>query len=166
MQQAKRVAEYDGLLRDAQRDISSLTLFASNCLQEQQSLQQSLIHIHTCQEELETTLDRVETQVDGLFVAQSHLSPVDADVERERSYSLAANVDTRLQQLQQTLQHSLERLELQQETVIPPPLQPVVKILNQHNSVLVELEQEARRLQHNMEQVQKNMMSMTTTMMK
>jgi hypothetical protein len=148
LQQAKRVCEYDAVLRDSQRDLAHLTSQTQRLLLEQEQVEKSLIGVGGFQQELETTLNQVSEQVDELFRNQSHLAPQDADFERERSYQLASNITHRLEELEMGLNGTLETLSSQANNLSKSssPGLSVITILNQHQDALGQLEVAAHKL--------------------
>jgi nuclear pore complex protein Nup62 len=155
LEEARRVAEYDAILRDSQRDIAKLTQQTHRTLIEQSELEQTLIGIAAFQDELQTTLETVEGHVDELFAAQSTLAPVDADMEREQAYSTASLVEQRLQALSSALHNTLAEIEETQERVLTGDVGKIVKILNQHETSLAEIQAAGRRMEQDIGQVSK-----------
>lgn len=163
LEEARRVAEYDAILRDSQRDISLLSEQVSRCLIEQTEVEQTLTQIGAFQSELDRTLTTVERNVDDLFSGSSssnaadaaHLMPVDADVEREAAYKMARDVDVRLQELHSSLQTTLRRMDAAQERSAKDDngtgagvVGQIVHVLNQHQSSLATLHDMGRRMEH------------------
>ncbi len=46
-------------------------------------------------DQMEQTLSGVDQHINKLFTCQSHLAPLDADVQRERPYQLAGTIEHR-----------------------------------------------------------------------
>jgi nuclear pore complex protein Nup62 len=147
LEEARRVAEYDAILRDSQRDIVKLTQLAHHTLIGQQELEQMLNGIDAFQRELETTLYTVEQHVEDLFQAQSHQLPADADMEREKAYATAGAVEQRLQELSESLQSVLGEMDATQQRVLTGDTGKIVQILGQHEKSLADLETAARRME-------------------
>jgi nuclear pore complex protein Nup62 len=147
LDQAKRVCEYDAVLRDSQRDLSHLTSQTQRLLLEQEQVEQTCLGIAAFQDQLEQTLSGVEQHVDELFTSQSHLAPVDADVQRERAYQLAGTIDHRLEQVAESLQTTLGQLTSANSSAFSGETGQIVTILNQHQDGLVRLEAAARKLE-------------------
>lgn len=153
LEEARRVAEYDAILRDSQRDLNLLTENVRRCLIEQKEVEQTLTGIGAFQSELDRTLESVERNVDELFGAQSHLMPADADMERESTYKMAHDVDLRLLELQSSLQTTLQQMDAAQERALTGDVAKIVQILNQHQNSLAVMEDAGRRMEHDIAQV-------------
>jgi len=95
--ESKRVAHYDAVLRDSQRMLTDLSSQTSRLMVHQTELERILKGIGAHQTELESNLTTLETQVAQVFEAQVHMTPGDADVQRENAYSLALACEQRLQ---------------------------------------------------------------------
>jgi nuclear pore complex protein Nup62 len=147
LDQAKRVCEYDAVLRDSQRDLAHLTSQTQRLLLEQEQVEQTLLGIGAFQDQLETTLSQVEQQVDELFTSQSHLAPHDADVERERAYQTANHIDYRLEELTESLRTTFGHLTNANQKAFNGEVGQIVTILNQHQDGLGQLESAARTLE-------------------
>lgn len=153
LEEARRVAEYDAILRDANRDIALLTQKTHRCLLQQKDVEQTLSGIGAFQEELDRTLETVEQNVDELFRNQSHFTPVDADIEREKAYTTASDIESRLGELTQSLKTTLQVMDDIQDRVLTGDFGKVVKILNQHQNSIVELEDAGRRVEQEIIQI-------------
>jgi nuclear pore complex protein Nup62 len=153
VEQAKRVAEYDAVLRDSQRDISKLISQTHRVMLQQEEVERTLTGIGAFQTELDSTLDGLENDVDALFGAAEHLSPVDADVERESAYTNAILVEQRLQMLTAQLQDTLGKMAEKQESMLSGDVGKVVQILNQHQNSLTELEVASRQMENDISHV-------------
>lgn len=152
LDQAKRVCEFDAVVRDSQRALSQLATQTQRLLLEQEQIETTLAGIDTFQTHLELTLGQVETQVDQLFVGQSHLAPQDADVQRERAYQTALTVDSQLDTLEATLSSTLQDLSLASETDNSRSSQ-LLAVLNQHQDSLAAVEAATRQLELDVKQV-------------
>lgn len=153
LEEARRVAEYDAILRDSQRDLNRLTEQVRRCLIEEKEVEQTLSGIVAFQSELDRTLETVERNVDELFGVQSHLMPADADMERETAYKMAHDVDLRLQEIQSSLTTTLGQMDAAQERALRGDVAKIVQILNQHQTRLAELEEAGRRMEHDVAHV-------------
>ena len=147
LDQAKRVCEYDAVLRDSQRDLAHLTQQTQRLMLEQQQVEQTLQGIGAFQDELEQTLSSVEQQVDQLFESQSHLAPQDADVERERAYEMATTIDNRLDLLLEQLNQTASNLAAANDKAFSGQVGQIVQILNQHQTGLSQLDLSARKME-------------------
>jgi nuclear pore complex protein Nup62 len=146
LEEARRVAEYDAILRDSQHDLNLLTEQVRRSLLEQQQVEQTLTGVGALQLELDRTLETVEGHLDELLSAQSHLVAADADWERERAYQMALDVEARLQELQQSLASAQQQMEVAEERALPAEVASMVRVLHQHQSSLAHLEDVARRM--------------------
>jgi nuclear pore complex protein Nup62 len=127
---------------------------------QQDELERTFQGIGAFQLELDSTLETLEKNVDDLFMAQSHLTPQDADVERERAYETASNIDTSLNILSQDLKQTLQQMDVAQERVFGSHGQAgdvgrIVHILNTHQNRLGELEALGRKMDADISQLNK-----------
>jgi hypothetical protein len=110
--------------------------------------------------ELSKTLDLLERNVDELFAAQSNPLPLDADVERERSYERAIEVDNKLDVMNSTLRHVVNDLNAAHERVWSSSLGvggshggandevgKIIGVFNAHHETLACLENKARSVE-------------------
>jgi nuclear pore complex protein Nup62 len=154
---AHRVAQYDALLRDSQRSVSHLTSEVSRLMIRQTELDRTLNGVGSYQSQLADTLDQVERHVDELFAAQSHLTPDDADVERERAYASAIEIDGRLSNMNDVLRDVLSSLDAAQERAFATggpsseggngDVGKVLQVMNAHHDTLARLEGSARTIE-------------------
>ncbi|KAL3784056.1 hypothetical protein ACHAW5_004141 [Stephanodiscus triporus] len=151
--EAQRVAYYDATLRDSQHSLSELTNMVSRLMLHQTEVNTQLQGIGSYQNELSKTLDVLERNVDELFAAQSNPLPLDADVERERSYERAIEVDNKLDVMNSTLRHVVNDLNAAQERVWSSSLGvdgddnevgKIIGVFNAHHETLACLESKAR----------------------
>jgi len=158
--EAKRVCEYDAILRDNQRDLAKLTQQAQRMMIEQEQIERGLDGIGAFQNQLDNTLAEVEEQVDAIFRAQGHLNPIDADQERERAFEMMKGVDYRLESVTESLRETFETLNQANARTFGQPsgdlsgadpaiatIGDVVHILNRHQDGLAELELAAQKLE-------------------
>ena len=153
-EEARRVAEYDAILRDSQRDIATLTEQTHRAMLQQQEVEQTLQGIGTLQDELDRTVEGLQSHLDELFDATKNLAPVEADRQREQAYSTARAVDRRLQSLHDSLHLTMEELNAAQERSLPKEgdLRSIFKILNQHQDLLSDLDASSRQMEKDIEQ--------------
>ena len=144
--QAKRVCEYDAVLRDSQRDLAQIATQTQRLLLEQQQVEKALEGIGAFQDELESTLSQVEGNVDELFARQSHLAPQDADFERERAYATASTIDRRLEELKENMVSTAGQINSANERAFSGEVANIVAILNKHQDGLSSLQNAARRI--------------------
>jgi chromosome segregation ATPase len=112
-----------------------------------------LTGVGALQQELDRTLETVERNVEELLQAQSHLVPADADLERERAYQMALDLDARLHELQQSLQSNMLQMEQAEERALTGDVAQIVRVLHQHQSSLANLEDVARRMDADISQI-------------
>ena len=153
---AHRVAQYDALLRDSQRNVSNLTNQVQKLLVRQAELDRTLNGIGSYQSELSSTLEGIERHVDELFASQSHLVPEDADVEREKAYANAIDIDGRLAGMNDGLRSILGSLEAAQERAFATgaggdgadgDVGQILATMNANHDILAHLEAAARRIE-------------------
>jgi chromosome segregation ATPase len=159
VEESQRVLEADAVLRQAQSDLVNLTTAAQKLCVQQQDLQAQIAGIETQQDGLDGQLSLVEEMLDRLFTSQSHLSPGDADVQREKSYAAAAAIDRKLSALSEQLRGSLKALD---DAASAPSSaggdndddsSRLVSILNQHQNALAELEMTTHRVERDMKRI-------------
>lgn len=155
LEESRRVAESDAIIRDAQRDISNLTEQTHLGAHQQQKVEQTLQGIGDLETELDRTLQQLETQVDEIFAVAASLAPTDADRHREHAYATARALDTRLASLTDTLQQSLHQMSETQERVFQQDatIGPIVKVLHQHQTAILDLESAGQKLEHDVTHV-------------
>ena len=159
LQEAQRIAHYDATLRDTQHSLSDLTNMVSRLMVHQSEVDTQLQGIGSYQRELATTLDQLEQNVDELFAAQSGISVQDADIERERAYERALEVDSKLGQMNNVLENVVSDLKATQERVWSTSgrghdgygkdeeVGKIIGVFNSHNETLAQLEAKARTLE-------------------
>lgn len=146
VEEAKRVCEYDAVLRDGKRDLSKLTTEAQRLVAEQERTEQQVQGIGTFQDQIEKTLNQVEEQIDLIFQNQSHLVPQDADRERELAYSTAKAIDDRLDDITASLSSTFDRLSVANSQAFGSQTAEILEILNKHEDSLNDLEAMAQKL--------------------
>ena len=153
---AHRVAQYDALLRDSQRNVSNLSTQVQKLLLRQAELDRTLNGIGSYQSELSSTLEGIERHVDELFASQSHLVPEDADVEREKAYANANAIDGRLAGMNDALRSILGSLDAAQERAFATgaggdeaddDVGQILATMNANHDILAHLEAAARRIE-------------------
>mmetsp|Transcript_9546 Transcript_9546/g.23337 ORF Transcript_9546/g.23337 Transcript_9546/m.23337 type:complete len:385 (+) Transcript_9546:113-1267(+) len=157
LNEAQRIAHYDATLRDTQHSLSELTNMVSRLMLHQTEVDTQLQGIGSYQNELGTTLDLLERNVDELFAAQSNVRVEDADVERERSYERAIEVDHKLDAMGGALRHVVNDLNAAQERVWSSSsgvggggerkdeeVGKIIGVFNAHHETLAHLESKAR----------------------
>jgi len=145
LDQAKRVCEYDAILRDSQRNLAQITDQTQRLLLEQEQMEKALQGIDAYQVELSSTLETVSTHVDELFTSQSHLAPQDADVERERAYQMSQTINQRLDELENGLGDTMKTLSDHASDI--GGSDNLLTVLNQHQDAIASLEGAAHKLE-------------------
>jgi nuclear pore complex protein Nup62 len=153
IEEARRIAEYDAILRDSQTNLDQLTEHTRRCILQQQEIEQTLSGVSAMQQELDKTLGTIETNVDELFVAQSHLVPQDADYQREEAYQTASEISKRLHAITDTLAQAQMQMDETQERTLTGDVAKIVKILQQHQTSLADLEDAGRRMEYDISQI-------------
>jgi nuclear pore complex protein Nup62 len=156
LQEAQRIACYDATLRDTQYNLSQLVQMTSRLFVHQQEVDAQLQGIGSYQKELATTLDQLEQNVDELFAAQSGISVQDVDIERERAYERALEIDSKLGQMSNVLENVVGELNAAQERVWSmsrgqdgsnKEIGEIIRVFNSHNETLIQLDAKARNLE-------------------
>jgi nuclear pore complex protein Nup62 len=152
-EEARRIAEYDAILRDSQTNLDQLTEHTRRCILQQQEIEQTLSGVSAMQLELDKSLGTIETNVDELFVAQSHLVPQDADYQREEAFQTASEIAKRLHAITDTLAQAQAQMDETQERNLTGDVAKIVKILQQHQTSLADLEDAGRRMEYDISQI-------------
>jgi len=158
LSEAQRVARYDATLRDSQASLSELTNAVSRLMLHQTEVNAQLQGIGSYQDELSKTLDLLERNVDELFAGRSNIRVEDADIDRERSYERAIDVDNKLDSMCSTLRHVVNDLDAAQERFWSSTLRSngeggddevgkIIGVFNAHHETLGHLESKARSLE-------------------
>lgn len=152
-EEARRVAEYDAILRDSHRDIATLTEQTHRAMLQQQEVEKTILGIAALQDELDRTVESLEGHLDALFAATKNMPPVEADRQREHTYSTAKAVDMRLQAINDSLEAVMGELNAAQERSLPKEgdLAAIFKMLNQHQDMLSELKTSSQRMEKDIE---------------
>ena len=164
LNQARRVASQDELLRLSQSDIYNLSNQLSTLLVQQEELDQRLTQVGDVQNNLISELDTLEGQVDTLFersmgaLEGGHVD--DADAERERYFSLAIETEGRLTSLEEeieTIEKSLQSLRELNNDNSNDDLAIILKTMNQNHDLLSALEGRCAKIESDMHLVSKSM---------
>ena len=157
LQEAQRIAHYDATLRDSHQSLSELASMVSRLMIHQQEVDTQLQGVGSYHKELATTLDQLEQNVDELFAAQSGISVQDVDIQRERAYERALEVDSKLGQMNNVLENVMGELNAAQERVwsmarghdghVNDEVGKIIGVFNSHNETLAQLEAKARNLE-------------------
>lgn len=114
--------------------------------------------IGSYQNELSTTLDQLEKNVDELFAAQSNVTVESADIEREKAYERALEIDSKLGQMGNVLENVVSDLNAAQERVWSSSsgadgegkdeeVGKIIGVFNAHHETLAYLENKARAVE-------------------
>jgi Nsp1-like C-terminal region len=159
-EQARVVAERDAILRDAQRDIQSLTTKLHRCYIQQDELEKTVSSITAFQDEMERTLADCESSVNELFRSQGNVAPVSSDFERENIFKTLEDVESRLQAVQEAFE--LASSQMNQGIVNScnrdnnsTEVAQIIQVLYQHQLTLQEVELTSRRMDKEMDEVSK-----------
>jgi len=161
LSEAKRIAEYDVLLRDSQQSISDLNNSVQTLLYHQSELDRNLCSVGSFHSEMDTMLSTLEKQVDELYsVSSQHVTPLQADEEREKIYYCAINLNSKLQELQGRMESEVTKFNNEQEknqklNVSDNVMEQMVQVLNCHYENLAWLERTNSSLQNDAETVGK-----------
>jgi len=138
---AGEIAVWDRALIDNGNTISALFQHVMLSEREQSDLEQSLKHAEEQQTELASTLDVYEKYANELFDSQSGgLRALDvgpADAERDKQYSLAADLNSHLDDLSRSLTQMIDSVNSISEpgnetTKKDAPLDQIASILSSH----------------------------------
>ena len=164
--EAQRIAHYDATLRDTQHSLSELTNMVSRLMLHQSEVDTQLSGIGSYQNELSTTLDVLERNVDELFASQSNVNVQDSDIEREKSYERAIIIDKKLDGMVSTLNHVVNDLNAAQERVWSASssgggeggkndeeVGKIISVFNAHHDTLAYLEGKARSVESDLRMI-------------
>jgi len=153
LNQASQVNMWDRQLIENGEKISETHNEVERLKAEQSRLDRELDFILSQQEELEELLNPIEAQLN----TQQMLSYTQhADVERERTYGLAENIDSQLKQMMQSLNEIIDHVNLsntsstsnKDDTMIQ-----ISKILNAHMDSLQWIDQNTNKLKQRVKEV-------------
>ncbi len=157
LQEAQRISQYDATLRDTQHSLSELANMVSRLMFHQNEVGTQLQGIGSYQNELGKTLDQLEKNVDELFAAQSKVSVESADIEREKAYERALEIDSKLGQMGNVLENVVSDLNAAQERVWSSSsgngegkdeeVGKIIGVFNAHHETLAYLENRARAVE-------------------
>jgi len=150
--QAVDVSKWDQSIMENGDKVYKLHTEVKRVQVSQKELEQNLEIISTQQNELSSLLDSLESEVDGI-VADSDLTPT--DIEREKGYQMAEDINAQLDQMATTLKDLVSKLNLSQEKNGDGenPVFQIVKILNAHLNSLQWIDQNSSYLQSKLQEV-------------
>jgi len=154
--QAIEVAKWDREVMENGDKIFKLHTEVNRLQVAQKELDQNLEMIFTQQTELHQLLESIETEVETVY-NNTDLSTV--DIEREKGYQLAEDINGQLNDISSTLQKLIAKLNASQEKTLDNenPLHQVIKILNAHLNSLQWIDQSSSQLQSKMQDVNKQL---------
>jgi len=153
LRQASQVNIWDKQLIENGEKITDLHNEVSRVKAEQQRLDRELDFILSQQQELEEMLEPIETQLKTQDTIQHSQH---ADIEREKTYKLAENIDAQLKRMMQDLREIIDHINnsnLQQSKAGEDPMVQIAKILNSHMDSLQWVDQNANLLQRKVDEV-------------
>lgn len=117
----------------------------------QKELDQNLEIIYGQQNELDALLSSLESEVENLA---NESEPTPTDLEREKGYQLAEDINAELDQMETTLKDMINKLNASHTTSDSDnPVNQVVKILNAHLTSLQWLDQNSNYLQSKLQEL-------------
>ncbi|TGJ88047.1 hypothetical protein E0Z10_g746 [Xylaria hypoxylon] len=153
-EQASQVAAWDRLLVENGDKIQKLYLNTFEAEKASREVERHLVAVESQQEELESWLDKYESEVDTLFSKQ--VGPGEQlagpDQERERTYKLAEKITERLDEMGRDLTTMIKEINDISGTVSKgskpdDPLSQIVRVLNGHLTQLQWIDTNAAALQ-------------------
>lgn len=161
-EQAAQVAQWDRLLVENGERIQKLYLETFEAEKGSREIERQLVGIESQQEELETWLDRYESEVDSMFAKQiGHGEQLAGpDQEREKTYKLAEKITERLDDMGRNLAKMIKEINdisgtLSKGVKPDDPLSQIVRVLNGHLSQLQWIDTNAAALQAKVAAAQK-----------
>ena len=149
---AKKVSEWDGVLRDSTRSISELTDNVSRLLGQQEELDNTLKSVSDYQKEMAGSIDSMESNIDTLFEAHGSEQPLDCDLQREQAYQRSIEVDLRLTNINSSMNSIVNDLNGASEKAGGggnSNLSQILMILNAHYETLSWLEASSKNIENN-----------------
>jgi nuclear pore complex protein Nup62 len=156
--QAHQVAEWDNKIIDNGAKIMKIYEHVNKVQVSQKELDQTLELIFTQQQELNGMLDSLEGELDKLMSAQGRQENP-ADIEREKGYQLAEDLNRQLDQMGVTLRELIKKINSNQQQSADDdnPIYQIVQILNAHLNSLQWIDQSSSALQHKIAEVDKQL---------
>ncbi|KAL9619175.1 MAG: hypothetical protein Q9160_006184 [Pyrenula sp. 1 TL-2023] len=162
--QAEKVAEWDQVLVDNMAKITKLYVNAATAEKQTNSVEMQLRAVENQQSELESWLDKYESEVDDM-IAKQNVQQGEAlqgpDQERERTYKLAEKLSDRLDEMGNSLTGMIEDINststsLCKTSKSDEPISQIVRILNAHLTQLQTIDQGTIALQAKIGSAQKS----------
>jgi len=154
-EQAIDVAQWDKNVMENGDKIFKLHSEALRVQVAQKELDQNLEILYTQQNELHQLLASLENEVETL-ANEIDMNPT--DVEREKGYQLAEDINSQLDQMGNTVKELITKLNTSQEKSVDAenPIAQIVKILNSHLNSLQWIDQNSAILQSRIQDVSKH----------
>jgi len=157
LNQAAQVNMWDRQLIENGEKISETHNEVERVKAEQSRLDRELDFILSQQEELEELLNPIEAQLNS----QQMISYAQhADIERERTYGLAENIDSQLKQMMQSLNEIIDHVNTSNTTPKnqkDDTMVQISKILNAHMDSLQWIDQNTNKLKQRVKEVSQTM---------
>jgi len=160
--QAEQVASWDRLLVENGEKIQKLYLNTFEAEKASREVERHLVTVESQQEELESWLDKYESEVDSLISKQ--IGPGEQlagpDQEREQTYKTAEKVTERLDEMGRDLSKMIKEINdisgtLSKGNKPDDPLSQIVRVLNGHLTQLQWIDTNAAALQAKVTAAQK-----------
>ncbi|XP_065068113.1 nuclear pore glycoprotein p62-like [Rhopilema esculentum] len=154
LRQAKLVNAWDKLLIENGEKITLINDDIQRLKTDQSRLDRELDFILSQQQELEEILSPLEEQVKA---QQSIPYMQHADLEREKTYKMAENIDTQLKRMMLDIKDIINHINTSNANTKEneDPMSQIAKILNSHMDALQWVDQNAVLLQRKVEEVNK-----------
>jgi len=160
LSEAKRIAEYDLLLRQSETSITTLVDSISKVMYYQSELDRNLKSVGSFHSSMHNMLSDLEKQVDDLFTVQlPHVTPQEADMQREKMYQAALELNTNLEEMQGRMEDDIRAYNIHQENIPKNDivLDNMVQVLNSHYEHLNKLQGVCGNLQGDVNSVEKSL---------
>lgn len=127
-EQAQRVSIWDNQLRENQKSLEDIVEGVHKLMAGQQDLKSSFESIEAYQNDLESELANLSTDLDLEIEKMQLQEPTDDDLERESTYLLAEDLNHSLNQMESNLKKIVTDLNLRTDAVTHDPSNPVAKV--------------------------------------
>ena len=127
-EQAQRVSIWDNQLRENQRSLEDIVEGVHKLMATQQDLKSSIDSIEAYQNDLETELSNLSEDLDLEIEKMQLQEPTDDDLERERSYLLAEDLNHSLNQMESSIKKIVTDLNMKSDTSAGDASHPVAKV--------------------------------------
>jgi nuclear pore complex protein Nup62 len=127
-EQAQRVSIWDNQLRENQRSLEDIVEGVHKLMATQQDLKSSIDSIEAYQNDLETELSNLSEDLDLEIEKMQLQEPTDDDLERERSYLLAEDLNHSLNQMESNIKKIVTDLNMKSDTSAGDASHPVAKV--------------------------------------